>query len=353
MGATGYTGRLTARRLDQQGLAFVAAGRSEAGLRALIEESSLAAEPLVFDAREPGSLLDRLEPGAIVVSFVGPFGLLSRDLVRGLAEREVIYLDVCGEQAFVLDSLEHNGARAESSGALLVHACAFESFLADLLARRVAAPGEELHDLSSYYWFDRHLASPGTRLTMKLVDRWRTVILRDGELRDQEPGGVREVTGLDLAGERDRAVFVPYPEVIFFAWSFEPRHSGSYLLVKEAEARFFGRRPSSRGTETSIEELLRRHERLRQRGPSPQQRAGQGFGVAVVAEAEPGERRVASLRGRDPYGLTAAILGWACTWLLAHEVGVRGVRSPGEVFPSEAFFESSASWPELTRDPFV
>jgi short subunit dehydrogenase-like uncharacterized protein len=327
---------------------FTMAGRSEVGLRALAEELDLGATPLILDARHPEPLVEDLEPGAIVINCIGPFGLYSRALLAALARRPVVYLDVCGEQEFLLDSFEQHHDVALAKGALLIHACAFESFLADLLAESIASRDEPLRELSSFYWFDRMLSSPGTRLTMRLSEHWRTVAFRDGELRDESAGASRDLSELALAGEQDQAVFVPYPEVIFFARRFATRNAASHVLVKPSAVRFFNLPPAKEAP--SIDEIIVTHRRHAQRGPTAEQRARQGFGVALLAETEAGERRVARILGRDPYGLTAAIIAWSCGWLLDHDPEISGVRAPAEVFPAASFFEALSGWPGFFED---
>jgi short subunit dehydrogenase-like uncharacterized protein len=342
VGATGYTGRLVARELRDRGLAFVPAGRSAERLAALVADLGLDAEPLVVDTLSPEPLVERLADQAIVVNCAGPFSLYSDPLVDAVARRPVTYLDVTGEQAVVERSLERRVELARRHGATIVHSCAFESLLADLLGHVLVEMrvemGERLRDVSSYYWFERLLASPGTRLTMRLVDHVRTVALEDGALRERGPA-VEAVAAPDLpfVGHRGRALFVPYPEVHFFARAFSPRSAGSYLLLSENEARLMTR-PASR-PETTVDEVVARHRAAPQRGPTDEQRRRQRCGVAVVATDEQDRRRWAAFEGRDPYGLTAFIVAWACAKLLAAPLRPTGVPSPGEIFAPSVFFD--------------
>lgn len=346
LGATGFTGRLVARELVEAGRPPVLAGRSEAALGQLADELGVSSSPLLFKAQEPGSLVERLLPGAVVINCVGPFGLESWELTAALAERPVQALDVSGEQQFIRRSRAQLDGVAREAGALLVHSCAFESMLADLLAARLVGPAATLEALESSYWFDRHLSSPGTRLTMRLVDHWQTVILRGGELVDQPPGDERDAADLPFAGRRTRAIFVPYPEVLFFARRYQLDRAASRLLVTPGEARLM-RRPAGHQA-PPIEEIVARHQRHPRREPTASQRARQGCGVAVTATDHDGPRRHLWLELRDPYGLTAAVIAWAAGQLLepaAHRP--TGVRSPAEVFDQDRFFEALASWPRF------
>ncbi len=342
VGATGYTGQLVARELKERGLVFVPAGRSKERLTALADTLGLDVEPLVVDTLEPDPLIDELDDEAIVVNCAGPFGLFAEPLVERLSRLPVTYLDVTGEQPVVERSLEDRSDVARMNGATLIHSCAFESFIADLLAHRLVEMrvemGEKFEDISSYYWFERMLASPGTRLTMRLVDHWRTVILEDGLLQKRGPASEAvDAPDLPFVGRKNRKLFIPYPEVLFFAHTFTPRNAGSYLLMTENEARLMAR-PAARST-MSVEEIVAHHESKRRPGPSEKQRRRQRCGVAVVSTDTRDRTYWASFEGRDPYGLTAFIVAWACAKLILAPIRPTGTPTPGEVFAPHVFFD--------------
>lgn len=351
VGATGFTGRLVAQELQRQGVSFDVAGRSEVKLRALLEELDSAGRAVLLDMERPEPVVEALSEGTIVLNCAGPFVLTSRRLVDAIARRGggLCYLDVSGEQQIYRDSKRAAHGLAKEQGATILHACAFESFIADMLAHALMRRGaQSLRELSSYYWFSRMVVSPGTRLTMRLVDHFETFAVEGGELLARSPGARRDVADLAIEPGRDLAVFTPYPEVLFFAESFAPETSASYLLLTPGEARLFGRSatpPEGR----SVEAIVEQHERAPRREPTAKVRASQRCGVSVVKSSLAGESRMISFVGRDPYGLTASILVWAAVALRELPTTPAGVLPPGEVFSSSEFLLAIDGWTELVE----
>lgn len=136
LGATGFTGALTAAYLAQHAptdLRWALAGRNEAkleGVRADLarEHPGLADLPLVqADSTDDESLRELAESTRVVISTVGPYMLHGEPLVAACARAGTDYVDLTGEPEFVdrMYLLHHDTAVA--SGARLVHACGFDS----------------------------------------------------------------------------------------------------------------------------------------------------------------------------------------------------------------------------------
>lgn len=132
-GATGYTGRLTARALDRLGLPFRLAGRSPAKLAHL--SKSLASCPpwLTADATQPNTLPSLCRDTRLLINCVGPFTDLGEPVLAQAALSGVHYLDTSNELAFVHHAHSYN-IPARHSGAAIVPACGFEVALADCAA---------------------------------------------------------------------------------------------------------------------------------------------------------------------------------------------------------------------------
>src|SRR5688572_1462760 len=126
LGAGGYTAGLIRQNLNFPGSECVMFSRREdpaQGIRAL-------------DIQDTAQVGDQIHAGDIVINCVGPFNLYSRALTEQLAQLGVTVLDISGEQSFVSFSYNTLDATAKKYGSLLLHACAFESFLAAMLAER-------------------------------------------------------------------------------------------------------------------------------------------------------------------------------------------------------------------------
>ena len=147
-GATGFVGRLVARRLAELELGELRvglAGRTPAKLQALSDELGVDWPLIVADSSDAGSLAELARRSRVVVTTVGPYARDGLPLVRACAEAGTHYADLTGEPKFVRDSIDANQDTATRTGAKIVHACGFDSVPSDLgmlaLADRVSSDG--------------------------------------------------------------------------------------------------------------------------------------------------------------------------------------------------------------------
>ncbi len=145
VGATGFTGGLVAehltRRLAQPGTPatrWALAGRSLDRLRGVRDRLS-AIDPACgeltlreVDASDPASLDALAGSTRIVATTVGPYALHGAGLLAACAAAGTDYLDITGEPGFVDRMWVAHHARAEHSGARIVHSCGFDSVPHDL-----------------------------------------------------------------------------------------------------------------------------------------------------------------------------------------------------------------------------
>jgi short subunit dehydrogenase-like uncharacterized protein len=140
-GATGFTGGLTAEYLAAnapEGLSWALAGRNlgklEAARRGLAAASPGAPAPdlLEADAADASALAGVAASSRVVISTVGPYALYGASVVAACAAAGTDYVDLTGEPEFVDRMWSENHARAERTGARLVHCCGFDSIPHDL-----------------------------------------------------------------------------------------------------------------------------------------------------------------------------------------------------------------------------
>jgi short subunit dehydrogenase-like uncharacterized protein len=137
-GATGFVGKLTAEYLAQhapEGVRVALAGRSEDRLARV--RSSLGATaagwPLVTaDSSDPASIAALAERSRVVATTVGPYRRYGLPLVEACAAAGTDYADLTGEVLFMRDTIDRFHAKAEASGARIVHNCGFDSIPSDL-----------------------------------------------------------------------------------------------------------------------------------------------------------------------------------------------------------------------------
>jgi short subunit dehydrogenase-like uncharacterized protein len=141
LGATGFTGRLTAEYLAghaPNGCRWAVAGRSREKLVAVrerlaeINPSCADLELLVVDVTDRDSLRDMASRARVVATTVGPYLRHGEPLVAACAEVGTDYLDLSGEPEFVDRMYLGYHDVAVASGARIVHAAGFDSIPYDL-----------------------------------------------------------------------------------------------------------------------------------------------------------------------------------------------------------------------------
>ncbi len=137
-GATGFTGRLVAEYLNDAyndtDLRWAMAGRSEEKLAAVRGEMGIPQNvPLITaNSSDNASLVDMVKRTKVILTTVGPYQLYGTDLLKACAEYGTDYVDLCGEPAWMHDTVAQFQDMAKGSGARLVHSCGFDSIPFDL-----------------------------------------------------------------------------------------------------------------------------------------------------------------------------------------------------------------------------
>jgi short subunit dehydrogenase-like uncharacterized protein len=131
-GATGFTGRLVADYLTQcherATLRWAIAGRNRAKLDAL----GLGAPIVVADALDAKAVRALAERTVVVCTTAGPFARYGSELVAACADAGTHYCDLTGEVQWMRRMIDAHHARAQATGARIVHTCGFDSIPSDL-----------------------------------------------------------------------------------------------------------------------------------------------------------------------------------------------------------------------------
>lgn len=159
-GATGYTGRLVARRLARRpdrltdGLTWALGGRDQGKLEALrrelaeLEPGAAELPIVVGDSVDSSSLEPIVRRARVVCTTVGPYSRYGTPLVRLCTDLGTDYCDLSGEVAWMRRNIDRFHERARRSGARIVHGCGFDSIPSDLgtwlLHHRMAEAGARL-----------------------------------------------------------------------------------------------------------------------------------------------------------------------------------------------------------------
>ena len=133
LGATGYTGRLTAAELERKGIPHRVGGRSKSRLA----DVPSTGERHVVDLADPASLDAFLEGTDVVITCVGPFAELGMPVVEAAVRTGTPYVDSTGETVFMAEVYR----RFRQATSAVVPACGFDYIPGDL---GVAVAVEEL-----------------------------------------------------------------------------------------------------------------------------------------------------------------------------------------------------------------
>jgi short subunit dehydrogenase-like uncharacterized protein len=139
-GATGFTGTLVAEYLLRQygvdkDLQWAVAGRSASKLEQLRRDLGDGAESLeiiVADGNDDTALADLVRNTHVILTTVGPYALYGSKLVAACVEAGVSYCDLAGEVQWIRRMIDTHHARAQETGARIVHCCGFDSIPMDM-----------------------------------------------------------------------------------------------------------------------------------------------------------------------------------------------------------------------------
>ena len=339
LGAYGYTGRLVAQCLKEMGIVFNIAGKDINKLDNLKNELGLESKTYVFDSHKPQSLPLNCQKNTMLLNCIGPFEEFSKTLVKYVTENGYFYLDICGELNFIKYSFENLHRNAAISKALLIHSCSFESFFTDLMAAKICNKKTKYNFINTFYSFEKAIPSPGTKLTMRLSNLHPILSYENSRFIEKRLGILPKIP-FTINKEGYSAAYVPYPEIFFFANTYKTENAGSYYIIDKTKAQFF--EEARKQNNNSVEKILLKHKKRQGFIPSKEHRAKHRFQITVHSQKTTGSNCLIQLSGKDPYGLTAAILAWSCKNILNLKNIFSGVQSPANVFTLDNFLNNSS-----------
>lgn len=328
IGAYGYTGRLICNELENHGLKFSIAGRDEAKLKRF--KTTLKTNPDSF----PGDILEDqiakkiIADSDILINCAGPFTEESQNFLALVSASGKIYLDITGEIGFLKNSRESFHETALKSNTLIIHGCAFESLLVDLVLQIVSREAD-IKEIQTLYWFNNKRVSPGSRLTMKLSKFRIPLTIQDGTWSHNETSAQTITRESDQ--QKYSAVSYPLPEVAFAFWKYKVEFAATYLLLNPAEAQFINRDTVLDGNSN---EELRRLRQKKQDGPTENERADQRSEIRIAIKLKNNSAKFFLIENRDMYQTTAVAIRLAVQKIMSG-VSIYGVRNPASLFENE------------------
>lgn len=134
-GATGYTGKLTARMAKEKGLNPILAGRNAEKVKAVAEP--LGFEWRAIDLADTAALQTALGEVAAVLHIAGPFSATSQPMADACIATGTHYMDITGEIS-VFEALAARDKEAAAAGVMLLPGCGFDVVPSDCLAAHMA-----------------------------------------------------------------------------------------------------------------------------------------------------------------------------------------------------------------------
>jgi short subunit dehydrogenase-like uncharacterized protein len=360
LGATGFTGALTAEYLAEhgpQGLRWALAGRNMdklSSVRARLGSEQAELPLLQADITDQASIRSVAESARVVITTVGPYIKYGEPLVAACAAAGTDYVDLTGEPEFAdLMYLRHHRAAAES-GARIVHACGFDSIPYDLgaLFTVLRLPEGVPIRMQGFVRAGGTFSGGTYQTAIENFGRLRSGIQTGRERRRQEgrPEGrrVRGVTGQPHNEPLAGGWVVPAPTidpqiVLRSAAALErygPDFSYSHYFVTKRLQNTVGLMAGAGALVALSQVPVTRRVLLGLRqagqGPSLEQRERAWFKVRMVGDGG-GQRVIAEVRGGDPgYGETAKMLSESALCLAFDSLPERS----GQLTPAVAMGEA-------------
>lgn len=342
-GATGFTGRLVAHELDRLGLSFRLAGRNKEKLEALQNELKSSPPFSVADITNPASLDGMIQGMRVVINTVGPFTDLGEPVFAAAMEQGVHYLDTTGEQEFMRNMAERYHEQACERGSAAVCAHAFEYALGDCAASLAAASlGSPVEQINVFYKVPTFSTSRGTSKSILRAIVQKGVYWTNGAWKKEGPIGASKKIEID--GKQRVALSFAGGEAAHVPTHTGADHVRSYMCFSPKVRRKIR-------MSTPLIPLLKFGwmQRMADRridkqpvGPDEEIRAKQHF--VIIAQASSGEEtKTCTVRGVDPYGLTARLVALGAKKLVEDRPGRVGVVSSAMCFDPTEVLQDLAS----------
>jgi short subunit dehydrogenase-like uncharacterized protein len=333
-GATGYTGKLTAEVLAEEGVDFVIAGRDGTKLDALAARVG-GPDVRIVSAGDVDALTEALSDVKVLITCVGPFVELGDTAAEAAIRAGVHYIDSTGESVFIQRLVEGFDARAREAGIAMAPALGFDEVVADVAAT-LATQGMDDAELALSYALPSY-GSAGTVKSSLGIITAPARFISDGVPYRVEPGELGRWAPMPAPLGPRYGISIALGETRLAPLHLSLKSLGTYVTV-------------ARGMRTALRvsaPLLRavtRNDALRDlarglidrggEGPDDDKRERSRF--TILAEARAGRSwRNVSLQGTDVYGLTAHTLSAGAKRFLEAGFDGRGVVAPVQALGSD------------------
>ena len=355
-GASGYTGKLIAWHLAENGIPFIAAGRNRERLQeqmATVPELAGARYECVAVNHDEAALAELFRGKKVVYNVVGPFMQLGDPVVRACLATGCHYLDTTGEQDWMFHLKRTYGKSFADKGLLLVPACSW-MWLGGQLAAEVALEHPGIDSLDICYLADSNTSVASTMSFLRMLTKDQFFLEHDKLVTwpqaTQYPvaipgvhrvlnalpwsGGGEPVWYEDDARVRNCSVLVAFKNqamlaaIVGILVEFEQKHKHLPVAEQEAMTNAIGNQLVSVEPEREDPDLNRSVLSCQGRGNTES--------VSVV------------MRGNSPYIQTGIVAAEACRQILLGRHRGAGFSSPCAAFGAREMIAANAARGQLS-----
>jgi short subunit dehydrogenase-like uncharacterized protein len=338
-GATGYTGRLVARRLAEAGVDVVLAGRDAEGVRRVAEP--LGRAWISFDLRSPEAIEQALAGVDVVLHAAGPYEKTAAPMIGACLRTGTHYLDLSGEWPCFVDAMALD-AQAREAGVMIMPGVGLTIVATDcLLALAMQARPDAMKlriGISK-----AQVVTRGSVVTATTLLSPDVVIRRNGALATVPAGSL--VHAFDFGEGLSEAVAMSWADVVTGGFT---TGVGEIEVYSEMD---WSQRASYRASGMAMAITGSRPWRalggaLAAAWPeAPREERRQRAGFVMVAEAVDPWRRVTRLRmqTRDGYTVSELTAAAAVSRVLAADAEP-GFQTPSRVFGPDFILGLECAW---------
>lgn len=331
IGAYGYTGKIICQTMTNSGIRFSICGKNQIKLSEIQNTCKGIEEIFVGDITQIDFCSALVTTFDLFINCAGPFTEESSEILKAAAKSGKIYLDITGEIGFVKKSFEELNNLSVQKGALILHACAFESFIAALQLQKMMRENESVKGIKVLYQFNQHKISPGTRLTMKMAAYREPYVLKNNEWSISELQKDRLKISTKDGEMKKTGVPYPLPEIVFCYHDYQPEFAETVLLLEENEAQFFGQTPAKKSDTKSVLEEIKK---FKKPGPAEEERVNQTAELTCILFKSDNTYITERAFCSDMYGLTGKCISVIVSAIIENEEirNLKGVRNPANLF---------------------
>ncbi|MFN5417853.1 MAG: saccharopine dehydrogenase NADP-binding domain-containing protein [Flavobacteriia bacterium] len=332
VGAYGYTGKLICDELDSMHILYAIVGRNKQKLDELRDNLKVVSDSWCLDLQNENDCDFLISNSDLIINCAGPFTEESNILVKKMAQSGKVYLDISGELEFIKTSRENYHQIAIESKSLIIHGCAFESLITDLVLQNLKVENENVQAIRTFYLFEKTKASPGTRITMKLAKFRKNLKISAFQWTVSDLN--KDILDVQISNQIDcyRAIVYPLPDIAFSHWLYQPEIVESYLLVKPEESLFILPRQEQPNL---IIPTLSKLSKRKIAGPTKEERQSQTSSIIIQIVQKDEKEKILLVESNDMYQTTAKAILLSVIKILDMQKCHFGVLNPAVLFLKE------------------